>query len=78
MCSSNSKERINNLPLGPGAVILQVTKVFNFNAPLWRPTADISVIGEAIHEKIVWPVIKIDVTAAATPEPTLTKSVVCY
>ncbi|XP_020880701.1 uncharacterized protein LOC110228263 [Arabidopsis lyrata subsp. lyrata] len=54
---------------------LQVVKVFNFNAPLWRPTADISVIGEAIHEKIAWPVLKIDVTATATPEPTLTKSV---
>ncbi|CAE5979936.1 unnamed protein product [Arabidopsis arenosa] len=75
VCSSNSKERVNNIPLGPGAVSLQVVKVFNFNAPLWRPTADISVIGEAIHEKIAWPVLKIDVTAAATPEPTLTKSV---
>ncbi|KAG7568011.1 Transposase Tnp1/En/Spm-like [Arabidopsis thaliana x Arabidopsis arenosa] len=75
VCSSNSKERVNNIPLGPSAVSIQIVKVFNDNAPLWRPTADISPIGDAINEKIAWPVQKIDVTAAATPDATLPKAV---
>lgn len=78
MCSTNSKERVNNIPIGPSAVSIQVVKVFNDNAPMWRPTADIIVIGDAINEKIAWPVQKIDVTAAATPDATLPKAVVCY
>ncbi|CAA7046833.1 unnamed protein product [Microthlaspi erraticum] len=74
VCSSNSKEKVNNIPLGPSAVCIEVVKVFNDNAHLWRPTTDSSLIGDAINEKIAWPVLKIDVTAATTTDATLPKA----
>lgn len=78
MCSSNSKEKVNNIPLGLSAVCIEVVKVFNDNAHLWRPTTDMSLIGDAINEKIAWPVLKIDVTPATTTNATLPKVQVCY
>jgi len=78
VCSSNSKEKVNNIPLEPSAVSIQVVKVFNGNAHLWRPTTDICLMGDAINEKIAWPVLKIDVTAATTTDAALPKVQVCY
>ncbi|XP_056851722.1 uncharacterized protein LOC108829434 isoform X2 [Raphanus sativus] len=52
LCSSNSKEMVNNIPLGPNAVSIEVVKVFKDNAHLWRPTAEMYLIGDAINEKI--------------------------
>lgn len=67
LCSSNARELVNNIPLGPNAVSIEVVKVFNDNAHLWRPTADMFVIGDAINEKIAWPVLKFEVMATAIP-----------
>ncbi|XP_019086739.1 PREDICTED: uncharacterized protein LOC109127043 [Camelina sativa] len=78
VCSTNSKEKVNNIPLGPSAVCIEVVKVFNDNAHLWRPTTEASLIGDAINEKIAWPVLKIDVTTATTTDATQPKVQVCY
>ncbi|XP_056852868.1 uncharacterized protein LOC108829682 [Raphanus sativus] len=79
LCSSNSKEMVNNIPLGPNAVSIEVVKVFKDNAHLWRPTAEMFLIGDAINEKIAWPLLKFEImasiTAAATPaKPAATKT----
>jgi len=52
MCSSKSKEMVNNIPQGLNAVSIEVVKVFNDQAYLSRPTADMFLIGDALSEKI--------------------------
>ncbi|XP_020890967.1 uncharacterized protein LOC110230947 [Arabidopsis lyrata subsp. lyrata] len=37
-----------------------VEMVIEKNACLWRPSTDLRVIGDALHERIVWPVDKVD------------------
>ncbi|KAL0715584.1 hypothetical protein Bca4012_064906 [Brassica carinata] len=76
VCSSNSKEMVNNISLGPNAVSIEVVKVFKDNAHLWMPTAEMFLIGDAINEKIAWPVLKFEIMAtAATPtKPAATKT----
>ena len=80
---------VNNIPLGPNAVSIEVVKVFKYNAHLWRPTAEMFLIGDAINKKIAWPVFKFEVMASTTTDATPTKTasptkpakkkaVVCY
>lgn len=81
---------VNNIPLGPNAVSIEVVKVYKNDAYLWRPTAELFMLGDAINEKIAWPVLKVEIMSAdATPtktaEPNASeanatdpKSVVCY
>ena len=57
---------VNNIPLGPNAVSIEVVKVFNDQAYLWRPTADMFLIGDALSEKI-----------ASPSKPAKKKAVVC-
>ena len=65
---------VNNIPLGPNDVSIEVLKVFNDKAYLWRPTADMFLIGDALNEKITWPVLKIEVMATTATDATPTKS----
>lgn len=92
VCSFNSKEMVNNI--GPNAVRTEVVNVFNDNAHLWRQTANMFLIGDAINEKIAWTVLKFEVMDTTTTDatPTITaakkkaspsksakkKAVVCY
>lgn len=76
---------VNNIPLGPNAVSIEVVKVYKDDAYLWRPTAYLFLIGDAINEKIAWPVLKVEIMSAdATPTKTAEtkasepKAVVCY
>ena len=64
---------VNNIPLGPNAVSVEVVKVFNDQAYLWRPTADMFLIGDALSEKIAWPVLKVEVMPTPATEVTPTK-----
>ncbi|CAN7074670.1 unnamed protein product, partial [Brassica oleracea var. botrytis] len=48
-------------------------KVFNDQTYLWRPTADMFLIGDALSEKIAWPVLKVEVMPTPATEVTLTK-----
>ncbi|XP_013617484.1 uncharacterized protein LOC125592950 [Brassica napus] len=73
VCSSKSKDMVNNIPLGPNAVSVEVVKVFNDQAYLWRPTADMFLIGDALSEKIAWPVLKVEVMPTPATEVTPTK-----
>ena len=59
MYSTDQKELANNIPLDPNAAIVTVSKVVNKEAFLWRPNADMSLMGYALHENIAWPIHKI-------------------
>lgn len=82
---------VNNIPLGPNAVSIEVVEVFKDTAHLWRPTAEMFLIGDALNEIIAWPVLKFEIMAtAATPtkpaatkttsptKPAKKKAMVCY
>lgn len=61
LCSSDPKELVNNMPIGQGAAIVTLDKVFAENVYLWRPiSAEILTIGNALHENIVWPIKHIE------------------
>ena len=57
--STDQKDLVNNVPLGPNAAIVTVSKVVNKEAFLWRPSADMSLMGDALHKNIAWPIHKI-------------------
>ena len=65
---------VNNIPLVPNAVSNEVVKVFKDHAHLWRPTAEMFLIGDAVNEKIAWPILKFEVMASTTTDATPTKT----
>ncbi|XP_020881431.1 uncharacterized protein LOC110228397 isoform X2 [Arabidopsis lyrata subsp. lyrata] len=69
LCSSDPKELVNNMPIGQGAAIVTVDKVFAENVYLWRPiSAEILTIGNALHENIVWPIKPIELFSSEEKE----------
>lgn len=50
---------VNQIPLGPNAAVLRVEMVFKPNAYIWRPTPEMTKMGDAVHGTIVWPLDKI-------------------
>ncbi|XP_013631991.1 PREDICTED: uncharacterized protein LOC106337430 [Brassica oleracea var. oleracea] len=59
--STDPKQLVNNIPLGPNAAIVKVEKVLKKNAYLWRPSPEMSTIADALHQSIAWPIQKIDI-----------------
>ncbi|CAE6072617.1 unnamed protein product [Arabidopsis arenosa] len=58
--STDQKELVNNIPIGPNAVVMQVYQVINPTAYLWRPSSEMYVMGDALNEKIAWPIDRIE------------------
>lgn len=54
--STEPKELVNNAPLGPNAAAVKVEKP---DAYLWRPSSEMFLMGNALHEFIAWPIQKI-------------------
>lgn len=61
LCSSDPKQLVDNIPMGPNAAIVKIEKVIKNDAYLWRPNSEMSAIGDALHRTIAWPIQKIDV-----------------
>lgn len=61
MLSTDPKQLVDNIPLGPNAAIVKVEKVIKKEAYLWRPSPEMSTIGDALHLSIAWPIQKIDI-----------------
>ncbi|XP_013594484.1 PREDICTED: uncharacterized protein LOC106302540 [Brassica oleracea var. oleracea] len=59
--STDPKQLVNNIPLGPNAAIVKIEKVLKKNAYLWRPSPEMSTIADALHQSIAWPIQKIDI-----------------
>lgn len=53
--SSNPKELVSDIPLGPSAVAVWIDKPKNQDAYLWRPTSGLTRVGEAVGMKVAWP-----------------------
>lgn len=50
---------MNCAPIGPNAAIVSVDVVLKTDAFLWRPSADMVMMGDALNGNIVWPLEKI-------------------
>lgn len=73
--STDPKTMVDNIPLGPKAVVVRVVRVFVEDGDLWRPNDKLFYIGDALDEKIPWPDHKIVMTnTAADNEELLSKS----
>ncbi|KAG7556991.1 Transposase Tnp1/En/Spm-like [Arabidopsis suecica] len=59
LCSTDPKEMVNNTQLGPNAAIVKVDMIIKGDAFLWRPSADMSFISDALNENIIWQIQKI-------------------
>lgn len=71
--SSDSNEIINDLPLGPCAVIVWIDKPIKKDAFLWRPAPAMIHVEEAVGRKVAWPesqvvVEMVNVSAPITPQ----------
>lgn len=60
LLSTDPKQLVDNIPLGPNADVVKVEKVIKKEAYLWRPSPDMSTIGDALHLSITWPIQKTD------------------
>lgn len=60
LISTEPSQMVDNIPLGPNAAIVKVEKVINKDAYLWRPSPQMSVIGDALDNEIAWPIQKIE------------------
>lgn len=61
LCSTNPKQMINNIPLGLNAAIVKVDLVLKEVVYLWRSTAGILVMADAIYADIAWPIGNLEV-----------------
>lgn len=68
LCSTDPKEMVNDIPLGPNAASVTILNVVKADAFLWRPSAEISVMGDALNGNIAWPVDKIRLAAIPSRE----------
>lgn len=59
MTSIDPKQMVNKIPLGPNAAMMRIDKVINKEAYLWRPSEDMTVMGDALFENIAWPISKV-------------------
>lgn len=64
--SSDPKQLINDLPLGPGAVAIWIDKPKLEDAFLWRPTKGLTRVGDAIGIKVAWPESKVVIETVNT------------
>lgn len=59
LLSTDPAELVNQVPLGPNAAILRVEVVVKSDAFIWRPTPEMTKMGDALHGTIAWPIDKI-------------------
>ena len=59
---------LNGIPLGPNAVVVSVVVAKSPKAFLWRPSADMTYIEDAVKTNIAWPANRVVVDR--TPEST--------
>ncbi|CAA7045654.1 unnamed protein product [Microthlaspi erraticum] len=74
LLSTDPKEFLNHIPLGPNAAIVKVDIVLKADAYLWRPNEEISKMGDAVNQNIAWPIHKIHLATATTPDGSTKKS----
>lgn len=74
LSSTDPKYLLNNIPLGPNAAIVKVALVLKDKAFLWRPSAEMSVLGDALNENIAWPMDNIQMMSPATPREEAAKN----
>lgn len=74
MCSTDPKEMVNNIPLGPSAVIMSVDVVHKPDAFLWRPSSEMFTVGDALNANIAWPVHKIRLLKLSRQAKSVTKA----
>ena len=58
-CSNDPNEFVNYGPLGPNAVKVRVEVVKIPDAYLWRPSAEMSTLEEALTSAVAWPADKV-------------------
>lgn len=76
MCSTDPTPMVNGTRLGPNAVILKVDQVIKPDAFLWRPSAEMSFIGDALNGQIPWPIHKVEMMNVPAREQIVRKSTV--
>ena len=67
LISTDPKEMVNDINLGPNAAKVKIEKVINRNAYLWRPSEHMNVIGDALFKTIAWPISKVILCEVAGP-----------
>ena len=58
---------MNGIPLGPNAVVVSVVVPKFPKSFLWRPTADMTYIEDAVNAKIAWPANRVIVERTSEP-----------
>lgn len=67
LISTDPKEMVNNITLGPNAAIVKIVNVINKEAYLWRPSESMNVMGDALCRNIAWPFSKVQLFKEAVP-----------
>ena len=74
--SSISEEIVNDVPLGPSAMIVWIDDPLNPEAFLWRPAPGLIRIADAVGKKVAWPESQVVVEMVDTTAPVTIKDVV--
>ena len=65
--STDPKEMVNNITLGPNAAVVKIDNVINKEAYLWRSSEAMNVMGDALFANIAWPFYKVQLFKEAGP-----------
>lgn len=58
LVSSDPRDFVNDIPLGPNAVKVLVENAIKPDAFLWRPGSEMDTIDQAVGEMIAWQITK--------------------
>lgn len=66
ICHSDPKQLVNGIPLGPSAKLVLIDNPKKVKAFLWKPTANMRYVEEAVGSKVAWPESKVVIDKANT------------
>ena len=74
LLSTDPAKLVNQIPLGPNAAVVKVERVVKSDAFIWRPTTEVTKMGDAVDGTISWPIDKLQLPDPHSPTESTKKS----
>lgn len=65
---------VDNIPLGKNAAIVKIDLIVKAASYVWRPSATVLVISDALDQEVPWPINKIEIITQNAGDDSVRKS----
>ncbi|CAE5959422.1 unnamed protein product [Arabidopsis arenosa] len=74
LCSTDPAQMVDNIPLGKNAAIVKIDLIVKAASYVWRPSATVLVISDALDQEVPWPINKIEIITQNAGDDSVRKS----